>query len=1322
MISDPLVFLSSPLRPDRCHDVPIGSERTIPLMCSKIVQVIPPPATLGGRSANASHRLSAFLHSLHLVTGDFDVLGQLLSRLVSITTDLGVESLLTKLEPFSLHEMLPFFEPPAAAARPCDDAEDGFVVIPEQDNGEGQEDEAMFAVRPESSLDVMAPNADAASQAPADSTDPSNTSLQACRGVGGLLHIIHNAFKDLGSCMSHYEEQVSNMAVLSKFLSERHSKERLIAKCFSEGLPAEAPFKFAVQTFSSQCYRPRWGTVAKCSLDLQKVLPALRHGWSMDKYLDGGNAASASKEGTSIEQVDRLVRCHFFEAYLIVLSCFAKLTLHLVAWSESCPCHWHLLTAGGAAAMEPSVRRLLESCPMRGRRAPELAMNGFMAELAAFSSRSAASLAQRFPCDLPDDSRSCIVHDFELGRSFLTSVLAMKTSHFRSFPFKLAALAFHDQERAREVWSCVRDIFGEGDTQEADMLRKHAPRLFKPHVMQQADQWYFGADMMSCSDFAAEVASLALAPTAERRVESQHARTQKGSKKSPCHSPAYMSLQIRSKDLRSEVCQDPKAFVSRLAPCVHQCRSYRKAAERMRLGLHPAVRNPLSRKQVRCRTVRDALYRADMLSQHQEMPDVFVRASQTKPQAAQPLADQPDEASPLGRLLHQLALEHVMTRLDEVQASVENPSESLVFAVSYQSEAFSFLREFLLPSQEKQPMPMLKFQAEEAMECEAIVVRPASSASSSMDVLFQKLSLAESCDQRLSGVFFKLLPSMSRMKRFQGEGERRMCGTDLPIALVRPVSYDRSSQAVLVDTELLSMRSVVQGLSMDEIPCVMSISSMSLSQLKTLGVCKVEPNIVYCLRAFSDIPPALHDSEALRCVLKSICVRGKSGLGDVSGFSCAEKTILDALQAGDFITREMPLKLTEKGLTYVCFAKKVFDPKRLLVKVDVPPPEQSKWQLLQALLDQQWEVQVVKQTDCRKAAPFKVTDEDPAKIMYLTQTKSGIMCARLYLLALTMAAEHGQEVPHGRPNKEYVGILQGVAPLALPAPRESAGFRAIADGDDWLDSDPAPPPPKKRKKHALQRAATQPLCDVPPLDIMSANHIDGVAAAVAEPSADESDGQSVISVNALEHMLQELVTSDEELPEGAENADAVLGASDPHAHVPTSPESDSSTTSASSSDSSSSSSSSDSSSSSGSHAAAKPKAKSKARPKPKPKSRAAASASGGGDGGRGGGGGELLESTFFWRDCKFTAVRDNEFRTIGYEATCRHVSSHGKGCRRTLKFSRHGGREQTLLRLKWWLLQARHYTTKEQRVRECPYEITAPQPTEEDLETMDFGF
>ena len=95
----------------------------------------------------------------------------------------------------------------------------------------------------------------------------------------------------------------------------------------------------------------------------------------------------------------------------------------------------------------------------------------------------------------------------------------------------------------------------------------------------------------------------------------------------------------------------------------------------------------------------------------------------------------------------------------------------------------------------------------------------------------------------------------------------------------------------------------------------------------------------------------------------------------------------------------------------------------------------------------------------------------------------------------------------------------------------------------------------------------------------------------------------------------------------------------------------------------------------------------------------------------------LLDSTFFWRDCKFTAIKDSSHNVAGYEATCKCVG-HGKTCRRT---SAHGGSDMVLLKLKWWLLQASQHATRNEHVKNCPHSFPGRMPTAAEFETMDFG-
>ena len=285
--------------------------------------------------------------------------------------------------------------------------------------------------------------------------------LQSCRGVAGLIHVIHNAANDLGSCMDHYggyDSTVEDMTALSSFLRSRDSKERPLAKCFSRGDASHSSIRSKIEHFDAECYRPRWGTVAKCALELRAVLPAMRLGWNKEAYLEG---SSAEQRTGSIETVDKLVCSSWFESYLVMLAQFSHLVLNLMCWVEGCPCHWRMLTSAASHMLSTHHRRLLERCPMRTRRAPELAAGDFTQELSTFSSQAGSELLCRFPPDLQEAGRTKVLQDFELGRSFLTTVLMLKTSHFRCLPWSAAALACHDLEKAREVWSsCAPDWMG----------------------------------------------------------------------------------------------------------------------------------------------------------------------------------------------------------------------------------------------------------------------------------------------------------------------------------------------------------------------------------------------------------------------------------------------------------------------------------------------------------------------------------------------------------------------------------------------------------------------------------------------------------------------------------------------------------------------------------------------------------------------------------------------------------------------------------------------------------------------------------------------
>ena len=59
---------------------------------------------------------------------------------------------------------------------------------------------------------------------------------------------------------------------------------------------------------------------------------------------------------------------------------------------------------------------------------------------------------------------------------------------------------------------------------------------------------------------------------------------------------------------------------------------------------------------------------------------------------------------------------------------------------------------------------------------------------------------------------------------------------------------------------------------------------------------------------------------------------------------------------------------------------------------------------------------------------------------------------------------------------------------------------------------------------------------------------------------------------------------------------------------------------------------------------------------------------------------------------------------VGWEATCRDPKHReDTACRRSLRFARHGGRENVLRKLKWWLLESYDYDTRKDHVTACPW-------------------
>ena len=174
--------------------------------------------------------------------------------------------------------------------------------------------------------------------------------------------------------------------------------------------------------------------------------------------------------------------------------------------------------------MGRSAFDVVEQCPMRGRRGPDMATNQYRRVFTEHSQEHEDILFMVHLAGLSQEDQRDLMLDFAAGRARLSAELDIRLSVWNTLPLKLFGLAYHDTSVAREaVLNCLLQY--EQLTEEEQRSSAHALTRFLlskdgPH---RADvmRWVQGQDM---SETLRAVASqMLLSPTLEVSVERLHA-------------------------------------------------------------------------------------------------------------------------------------------------------------------------------------------------------------------------------------------------------------------------------------------------------------------------------------------------------------------------------------------------------------------------------------------------------------------------------------------------------------------------------------------------------------------------------------------------------------------------------------------------------------------------------------------------------------------------------------------------------------------------------------------------------------------------------
>lgn len=377
------------------------------------------PVGLGAQHGSTLHKAHCLYHQLWLEVGQVCVLGNLCASFASITGDLGVESGVPSLQPRAFSDMFPYL------CQAAIDADDGL-------GGGGADAE-----------DVM-------------------LSVGQSLYIPGGMHIISNATKDVLLAAANFDEIHTGIRSITSFLGDKLCRNLFCATCLIG--PAE-PLRVLYDTFEETLVGWRWEAMWDCIQKLVSLEDSLRTCWAKERIAGGREPreragpeeAGGVGIGAHLEAADIAVKSPFFWSYLRMLSVVGGVIEHMFAWLESCPCHGHsqLGSQPWATARRRFAREFGDEqtrhCPLRSRRAPELAA-GRMSELVTeLMGVSIGQILLRVGRDLSPPDRARILHDFDSIKHALVFIVQVKFSTWQRLPHLLAGVGHWDDEVARTV-------------------------------------------------------------------------------------------------------------------------------------------------------------------------------------------------------------------------------------------------------------------------------------------------------------------------------------------------------------------------------------------------------------------------------------------------------------------------------------------------------------------------------------------------------------------------------------------------------------------------------------------------------------------------------------------------------------------------------------------------------------------------------------------------------------------------------------------------------------------------------------------------------
>ena len=584
-----------------------------------------PAVVLGFGATSLAHKFHTLAHAFRLEHFNADSLAGFCKEFVSVTSDFGVEHMLTRVGPVPVSTECQFFEDsdpasisqvlklaPSASSRSdqlvfeepvAQDAIDLGRAVFQQHGamdgvGEVVVEPVLFNIGADfedAGLDSPVadpiplymqemPFADLNPDVFEDVPAPPSMDFRDMLSFPGIHHILDNAVNGFDGVMVSYKGQLDLAGKLCKFIHQAETRDILLSRCF-DGAVGEQ-FHEQIRAFQGNIYPGRWGAVSFSVPQLRALERPLRWAWDKQRFLQDPNARNGSVT-VLVEKVDQAIEEPLFWAWLCMLEQLVFILRKATHWLESCPCHWGLLQQDTEQDPLPkNVCKRWRRCPMRGLRAAEVCTGDFLDIVRTVCDQSAVDILQRLPRDISAEQRAHLLNEFNAGRTHLCFYLALKLT-VEEWPWKKCGLAHMDERVARHV-------LHEALASESEHVRL---RRLRVELRPLCERFLAGESLRSpgTQDLGRFVAELCFIPVNERPAEALHRQTKLHGRNRPRHTVAFMSLKQRVPELKQLLDAKPNVLQD-LAALTHHVRNNKLCVTSLGLRLHPSVQAAAGRR------------------------------------------------------------------------------------------------------------------------------------------------------------------------------------------------------------------------------------------------------------------------------------------------------------------------------------------------------------------------------------------------------------------------------------------------------------------------------------------------------------------------------------------------------------------------------------------------------------------------------------------------------------------------------------------------------------------------------------------------------